>query len=188
MIDHQWPDLLHSWSRHILATSDYRDYLPEEVIDEQNLWIGYPGASEEQIAQAEARLKTRLPESYREFLKVSNGWPTGGPYVARILPVEEIEWVSARKRNWLEGWKLGVRLGSGRDDPSVFREMLGFDIGLLESGLEISNEDVGIYLLIPGLKSADGEWEAWCFEGETGAMRYSSFWDLMQDESDILQR
>ncbi len=182
MSNYDWRQLLNSWSRHILATSDYRDYLPEEVIDEQNLWIGYSGASEEQIVQAERRLKTRLPESYREFQKVSNGWPVGGPYVARILAVEEIEWVSARKRDWLEGWKLGVKLYSGRDDPSVFREMLGFDIHLLESGLEISNEDVGIYLLIPSLKSEDGEWEAWCFEGETGAMRYRSFDELMQAE------
>lgn len=91
MIDCKWHELLKSWSRHILATSDYRDYLPEEVIDEENFWIGYPGASEEQIVRAERRLKTRLPESYREFLKITNGWPTGGPYVTRILPVEELE-------------------------------------------------------------------------------------------------
>ncbi|GAP13620.1 hypothetical protein LARV_01375 [Longilinea arvoryzae] len=77
MIDYKWPELLQSWSRHILVTSDYRSYLPEEVIDKQNLWIVYRGASEGQIAQAERRLKTRLLESYREFLKISNGWPTG---------------------------------------------------------------------------------------------------------------
>ena len=184
MIDDHWHELLHSWSRHILATGDYRDVLPAEVIDKQNLWMGYPGAGEEQIAQAEACLKTRLPESYREFLKVSNGWPTGGPYVTRILPVEEVEWVSARKRDWLEGWKLGF----GSDDPSVFREIMGFDLRLLESGLEISDEgDIGVYLLMPGLKSADGEWEAWCFEGETGVKQYHSFWNLMQDEFNLLQ-
>ncbi|WP_172797803.1 SMI1/KNR4 family protein [Longilinea arvoryzae] len=149
------------------------------MIDQKNQWIGYSGAGEEQIAQAEARLKTRLPESYREFLKVSNGWPTGGPYVGRILPIEEIEWVSARKRDWLEGWKLGF----GSDDPSVFREIMGFDLRLLEGGLEISDErDIGVYLLMPGLKSADGEWEAWCFEAEGGAMRYRSFDELMQAE------
>ena len=188
MIDDHWHELLQSWSRHILATADFRDYLPGEVIDKQNLWIGYPGAGEEQIVQAERRLKTRLPESYREFLKISNGWPTGGPYVTRILPVEEIEWVSARKRDWLEGWKLGMRLGSGSGDLSAIEEGLGFDIRTLESGLEISDEDMGVYLLIPGLKSVDGEWEAWCFEGETGVNRYPSFWELMQAEFDLLRR
>jgi len=45
MIDSQWQEFLQSWSRHILATGDYRDTLPAEVIDEQNLWIGYPGAT-----------------------------------------------------------------------------------------------------------------------------------------------
>jgi len=79
MIDHQWHELLQSWSRHTLATSDYRDYLPAEVINEQAHWIGYPGASEEQIVRVERRLKTRLPESYREFLKITNGWLVGGP-------------------------------------------------------------------------------------------------------------
>lgn len=38
MIADQWADLLQSWSRHILATGDYHDYLPEEVIDRQNQW------------------------------------------------------------------------------------------------------------------------------------------------------
>jgi len=105
MIDHQWHELLQSWSRHIPAAGDDSDILPAQGIDEQNPWIGYPGAGEEQIVQAERRLKTKLPESYREFLKVSNGWPTGGPYVTRILPVEEIEWVSAKNR-------IGSNIGS----------------------------------------------------------------------------
>lgn len=188
MIDFQWHGLLQSWSRHTLAAGDDRDNLSAEWLDEQTLWIGYPGAGEEQIARAERRLKTRLPESYREFLKITNGWPAGGPYVTRILPVEKIEWVSARKRDWLESWKLGMRLGSGNGDLATIGERLGFDIRTLESGLEISDEeDIGVYLLMPGLKSADDEWEAWCFEGETGAVRYPSFWELMRAEFDLLQ-
>jgi len=34
-----------------------------------------PGASETAIAAAEARIGVRLPESYREFLALSDGWP-----------------------------------------------------------------------------------------------------------------
>jgi hypothetical protein len=180
-----WPGLLKSWSKFILASRDYRELIPAELIDEQNLWIGYPGASEAQIRQTENRLKTRLPQTYREFLKITNGWPTAGPYVGRILPVHEIEWVAARRRDWLENWKLGMKFGFGIDNLSAIRDLLGFDHDLLEGGLQISNEDVGIYLLIPGLKSEAGEWEAWCFEGETGAIRHRSFWDLMQYEFDI---
>lgn len=187
MSDPDWHTLLNSWSRHNLAAGDDRDNLSAEGFDEQALWIGYPGAGEEQIAQAEHRLKTRLPESYRKFLKITNGWSTGGPYVTNILPVEEIEWVSTRKRAWLEYWKLGMRLGSENGDLSAIEEGLGFDIRTLESSLEISDEDMGVYLLMPGLKSVDGEWEAWCFEGETGAVRYPSFWELMRAEFDLLQ-
>ncbi len=81
-----------------------------------------------------------------------------------------------------------MRLGSGNGDLATIGERLGFDIRTLESGLEISDEeDIGVYLLMPGLKSADDEWEAWCFEGETGAVRYPSFWELMRAEFDLLQ-
>jgi len=53
-----------------------------------------------------------------------------------------------------------MRLGSENGDLSAIEEGLDFDIHTLESGLEISDEDdVGVYLLIPGSKSADGYWQ-----------------------------
>lgn len=81
-----------------------------------------------------------------------------------------------------------MRFGLGSSDLSAIEDMLGFDIHMLESGLEISGEDMGVYLLIPGSKSAAGEWEAWCFEGETGVIRYHSFYDLMQGEFELLRQ
>ena len=52
-------------------------------------WAGFPPASEAAIAATERRLKLRLPESYRQFLLVSNGWwldgtdgPTGGRFAS----------------------------------------------------------------------------------------------------------
>lgn len=114
MIDLHWHELLHSWSRYILATTDFRDVLPAEVIDEQAHWIGYPGATEEQIARAEQRLNTKLPESYREFLKITNGWPAGGLFLTRILPVEEIEWVFGKKKGLVGGLETGFEIWFGK--------------------------------------------------------------------------
>jgi hypothetical protein len=182
MSEYDWQGLLKSWSRYILSLSDYKEYIPAETIDELNGWIGYPAASDDQITKVENRLKARLPKSYREFLKTSNGWSAAGPYVKRILPVQEIEWVAAKRRNWLEYWKKGLLVGSGFDDLLAFKHILPYDPDLLETGLQISVEDIGIYLLIPSLKSDNGEWQAWLFEGETGVKQYRSFWDLMLTE------
>ncbi|HIE1097848.1 MULTISPECIES: SMI1/KNR4 family protein [Stenotrophomonas] len=53
-------------------------------------WCGVPGASEVAIANAENRLGVRLPKSYRDFLKVSNGFVLPGRFVDILLPVELI--------------------------------------------------------------------------------------------------
>lgn len=53
-------------------------------------WCGVPGASEEAIADAENRLGIRLPKSYRDFLKVSNGFVLPGRFIDILLPVELI--------------------------------------------------------------------------------------------------
>lgn len=53
-------------------------------------WCGVPGANEAAIADAENRLGVRLPKSYRDFLKVSNGFVLPGRFVDILLPVELI--------------------------------------------------------------------------------------------------
>ncbi len=46
--------------------------LSSEVIKSE--WLGFSGASEEQIVTKENDLGVRLTRSYREFLKVTNCW------------------------------------------------------------------------------------------------------------------
>ncbi|MCU1023109.1 SMI1/KNR4 family protein [Stenotrophomonas maltophilia] len=53
-------------------------------------WCGVPGASEKDIVDAENRLGVRLPKSYRDFLKVSNGFAMPGRFIDILLPVELI--------------------------------------------------------------------------------------------------
>ncbi|WP_329450816.1 hypothetical protein OG894_12620 [Streptomyces sp. NBC_01724] len=51
--------------------------------------------------------------------------------------------------------------------------------------LKISHtpEATEVYLLNPCVVTADGEWEAWFVaHWLPGAVRYQSFWDLMNDE------
>ncbi len=47
------------------------DLSPEVVTSK---WLGYSGASDEQLERAELRLGIQLPPSCREFLQITNGW------------------------------------------------------------------------------------------------------------------
>lgn len=51
-------------------------------------WLGQPGASEQQISAAEKRLGVVFPESYKAFLRESNGFLVPGTYCCVLLPVE----------------------------------------------------------------------------------------------------
>ncbi len=170
MNPHPWREFLKQWSRDILKFSEYAQDLPPEVVSSG--WVGYPGATAAQIAQAEARLKTTLPPSYREFLQVTNGWRTTTPSIDKLWSVEEIDWFASRHQDWIDAWLPGSRLQGEpspvsdkeyfiygeEQDPCVMRE------DYLQAALEISDVgDSAIYLLNPKVVTAEGEWEAWFF-------------------------
>ncbi len=48
-----WEALLTQWSNDIIEAGEYRSELPPDVVAVG--WLGYPGATEEQIAAAEAQ-------------------------------------------------------------------------------------------------------------------------------------
>src|SRR6266545_4801296 len=76
-----WRDLLTRWNADLLAEPQIVARLPAEVI--QSGWLGAPGATDEELRRAEARLGANLPPSYRSFLKVSNGWWSTGFFIQR---------------------------------------------------------------------------------------------------------
>ena len=172
--------------------------LPPEVI--QSGWLGYPGATEEQIVRAEARLKTTLPLSYREFLKVTNGWRQTTPFIDKLWSTEDIEWFSVRHQAWIDSFveryaddsvdRIDTLLG----EPTILdkdylvygdaQDCSKLRVEYLQTALEISDKgDAAIYLLNPQVITEDGEWEAWFFGNWLpGADRYRSFREMMQAE------
>jgi len=131
-------------------------------------WLGYPAATEDQIQRLEARLGKTLPPSYRAFLEVSNGFRQPGILVWRLLPAEEVDWYRVRNQETID-----MLISYGLDD--------------LSDTLEISAREMAgsaVYLLNPGVVSADGEWEVIYYAHWQGSncVRYTSFWDLMQEE------
>ncbi|OKH47935.1 hypothetical protein NIES2101_22980 [Calothrix sp. HK-06] len=152
-------------------------------------WLGYLGATEEQISNAETRLNVNFPLSYREFLKVSNGWRNADWTELKLWSTEEVDWFATKNQNWINGWfpdYTETRPTVVDDLYFVYGEeqdCINLRTEYLQNALEISTDsgDGDIFLLIPDVVFDDREWEAWHFGSKLpGAVRYCSFYELMQ--------
>lgn len=204
-----WESFLWQWSHAVIESMDDADkeQLPLEILESG--WLGYPGATEDQIVRTEARLQLTLPPSYRDFLKVTNGWRQTAKQTDksnhRLWSVEDLELFINRHPQWIhvfserqesnevvleddsefdDQWRP---VGISDDEYFVYGEDQDpskLRLGYLKSALEIS--DVGfdsIYLLNPQVIAPDGEWEAWFFADYLpGADRYRSFREMMEAE------
>lgn len=210
MATFNWSDFLQRWSQEIQESAQKQSG-PCCEDPEKEKWLGYPGATEEQIIQVETRLKTSLPPSYRDFLKVSNGWRQMTPFIYRVWSVEEIDWFYSRHQTWIETFVArqlksqhdssrngasanGVSANGAYRNPPISdsdyflygaaQDCSKIRYEYLQTALEISDKgDSSIYLLNPQVKTSDGEWEAWFFgDWLPGADRYPSFRDMMEAE------
>ncbi len=187
-----WRFFLEGYSRDLLAG---RQLAPRISVDvRRSQWLGYAGATAEQIQGLEARLSRPLPPSYRAFLLTSNGWRQTGPFIDRLYAAGEVDWFRNRYADWIEAWTGGPGHLLSMSPPSVpdgeyFVYGAGQDpvkgrFEYLNDALAISPEgDSAIYLLNPRVVSAGGEWEAWFFANWLpGAARYRSFQEMMVAE------
>jgi hypothetical protein len=185
MTEPDWLPFLTTWSREVLASPDQAGALPEEVV--ASGWLGFAGAPEEQLQQAEARLGIRLPPTYRTFLATTDGWRTTGTFIDRLWSTQEVDWFKVRNRDWIDAYTAYGPTQIGDEEYFVYGEGQDpafFRTEYLTTALEISDVgDSAILLLNPQVVTPEGEWEAWFFANWLpGAARYRSFWDLMQAE------
>lgn len=179
-----WEGWLREWNRQLLERYDpgeYTAFVDPAVVTPELLasgWLGFPGASEEEVSALEARLGKRLPPSYRSFLRTSNGFIQPGVIVPRLRPAQEVDWYRVANQETIDIW-----LECAREQPPTGPEVFEHH---LPHALQISDvERVGsaVYLLNPDVVGPDGEWEAFYFaDWVPGADRYPSFWELMQWE------
>ncbi|PZV10193.1 MAG: SMI1/KNR4 family protein [Leptolyngbya sp.] len=185
MTKFNWKSLLKEFSRKLIEERDEEDWELTPVMV-KSTWLGYPAASEAEIVEAETRLNTRFPPSYRAFLAISNGWRNSDWTEMHLYSTSEIDWFASRNQEWIDAWQ-------STDQPTISDEkyfVYGADqdcIHLrreyLSTALEISSGsgDSDIFLLIPEVVSETGEWEAWHFGNKLpGAYRYRSFYELME--------
>ena len=182
MIMHEWQPWLEEWNREILARYDPTEHnaFVDPTVTPAVLssgWMGFPGASEAQLAELELRLGVTLPPSYRSFLRASNGFLQPGVIVPRILPAREVSWLRDIDPDTIDAWTHATP--GAVVDPDDF-------VQYLPTALQVSGrETVGtaMYLLNPRVTTAEGEWEAFFFaHWVPGVRRFPSFWALMQAE------
>ncbi|MEU5720083.1 SMI1/KNR4 family protein [Streptomyces sp. NPDC020403] len=171
-----WRSFLLRWS------GEWADSLPDgetrREADEtarQARWLGFPPASEERIAAVEERLGRRMPPSYREFLKVSDGWRHAGGFVWLLAGTQDAHWHNDE---------------SGLAD--VFEEYLDEDAGpeerrevdLWRRGLQLDVEsDITHVLMDPEDVDEDGEWAVYTWSSWRAAPpeRHANFLEFMRE-------
>lgn len=183
-----WKNHIKEWSRkqiECLSESE-KEELPSEILESS--YLGCPGATEEQIIAAEARLGVTFPPSYRQFLTISNGLhsPSNYGFDFTFYPTEEIDWyvltapefVDEIREIWLEPATDEEYFVYGEEQCD-----LNFRPEYLETALQISCEErLAVFLLNPQIISQSGEWEAWYCDFSTnfGVSRYRSFKEMME--------
>jgi hypothetical protein len=142
-------------------------------------------AAEDEIAAAERRLGVPLPPSYKDFLRISNGWLT---ISSRIVPVEGIAWLRDKGPGWVENFGIGsdsdadqamrqhLVYGKQQDPPRYRSAYVRECLQLSDTLAEINC----VFLLNPALVFETGECEAWFLAAWLpGARRFKSFYELM---------
>ena len=180
-----WAEFMRQWNDELLQTE-----LRTDVPDLDNEWLGTVGATDKQISELEKRLEIELPQTYRTFLKFSNGWRKLSWWIDRILPTHRVTWFRDNHKDWID-----IYLDPYLSDPerrhmaekehSFYGEAqspYSFKVEYLMDCLQISDTvSTGVFLLNPKIITPEGEWEAWLFDNSiNGAERFRSFEELMQ--------
>ncbi|MCT2590735.1 SMI1/KNR4 family protein [Streptomyces sp. N2-109] len=172
-----WRPFLLGWS------GEWADSLPEDEArgaDEEAArrarWLGFPPASEERIAAMEARLGQRMPPSYREFLKVSDGWRHAGGFVSLLAGAKDACWHDNNTSGLADMFEEFLDEDAG---PEEWREA-----DIWRRGLQLDVESDATHVLMdPEDVDEDGEWAVYTWAGWRAAPpeRHANFHEFMRD-------
>jgi SMI1 / KNR4 family (SUKH-1) len=167
-----------SWKELLQKLSEAAIEIDDQSINDQNVrqsgWLGYQGATKEEIRQAEERLGATLPNNYKEFLTVTNGFGRVSVISGVLLPVAEIDYL----KNVHDRFSFDLLLGYPQEDgeDEAYREKLNNAI------LISQYHDEQEIWLIPE-DPAKTRWQTWFFAAwMPGETRYPGFRHYMEDQ------
>ncbi|MER7049264.1 SMI1/KNR4 family protein [Streptomyces jumonjinensis] len=170
-----WWEFLIRWSGEWADAQDFDglDGPDEELVASR--WLGFPAASDTDLAALEERVGHRLPPSLRAFLQVSNGWRNAGPFVYHLGGSRDV-------RPHLDGRGLGAVFAEYLDEDASPQDRLR--AGMWERALQLEVESDSVLVLIDPLDvDGDGEWAVYEYAHWLAAPpeRYPSFRHYMTD-------
>ncbi|CAL9400579.1 MULTISPECIES: SMI1/KNR4 family protein [unclassified Streptomyces] len=172
-----WGTFLRRWQDEWVPSEDEAMELEEEEGEtalSDLAALGAPPASEAEVADAERRLGTRLPPSYREFLLASNGWSLRDDSIYQLGAAHEIGWFG-------DPFGMTPMYRENLDERSTEQEVLL--AGMWQRALQLETDsDMSYVLLDPGDTDEHGEWALYVYKGWSGEYpdRYPSFRAYMQ--------
>ena len=90
----------------------------------QNPWLGFVPAKIDEIHKAENKLGIKLPDDYKEFLEISNGFKATNSIEPTFMKVEEIDYLRNIDKFIIEAYKLpeleNSILIAGKDEEQYF--------------------------------------------------------------------
>ncbi|MGW2786976.1 SMI1/KNR4 family protein [Streptomyces populi] len=137
--------------------------------------LGFPPASEERITAMEERLGRRMPPSYREFLKVSDGWRHAGGFVWLLAGTQEASWHDDESG-------LADEFEGYLDEDAGPEERQGAEIW--RRGLQLDVESDAVHVLMdPEDVDENGEWAVYTWAGWRAAPpeRHANFLEFMRE-------
>lgn len=187
MTESEWKTFLEEYNRELLAYEEIVEVLSRDVIRAGRL--GYAAATVREVVETEKRLNTRLPPSYRAFLKTSNGWRFPSISIFDLLSADKLAWFHERNQDWIDAYvgPAPELLPISNKEYFVYgakQDCVNFRREYLQTTLQISEvRDGAVVLLNPKVVTPDGEWETWFFANWLpGAVRYRSFAEWLTDE------
>ncbi|MEW2493483.1 SMI1/KNR4 family protein [Streptomyces nodosus] len=171
-----WRSFLLRWSGEWAdSLSDGETRGEDEEAARQARWLGFPPASEERIAAVEERLGRRMPPSYREFLKVSDGWRHAGGFVWLLAGTEDARWHD-NESGLAEISEEYLDEDAGpeeRREADIWRRGLQLDV----------ESDITYVLMDPEDVDEGGEWAVytWASWRAEPPERHANFLEFMRD-------
>ncbi|MFZ4177407.1 SMI1/KNR4 family protein [Streptomyces griseoincarnatus] len=169
-----WGTFLRRWQDEWVPSEDEAEELAEGDLTLADLALASPPASEAEVADAERRLGTRLPPSYRGFLLASNGWSLRDDSIHQLGAAHEIGWFG-------DPFGMTPMYRESLDERATEQQVLL--AGMWERALQLETDsDMSYALLDPGDTHEDGEWALYVYHGWSGEYptRYPSFRAYMQ--------
>ncbi len=187
MSEAKWASFLREFNDELLADENVSEWLPVEVVESG--WLGFPGATAEDLVTLQSRLGVALPPTYLEFLATSNGWHTISWNSIELWPANEVCWLRDYDPEIIRIWTKGEDIPISDEEYFVYGDeqtTISIRPEYLQDMLAISSRDFANQdqlWLNPKVRFEDGEWEAWHFSTEfPGASRFRSFRELMGSE------